>query len=116
MNDRLGISCIAGCLCEHLVQVERARVLGDALEAAVDLFGTERGLAQLSLDIAAYRLPGPCELTRNGGLVLAEQAAGLGERQLLCIVIAQAQSVPRIESRHSSAERRPDERHIPVSV
>lgn len=91
---------------QHLREIERTNILRDVLEAQRDLSIAQPRLgAELTLDVFANASAGACKMARHGGLVFAEQTAGLGERQLLNIVATEPQPVPGVEAIQRAAER-----------
>ena len=109
-------SCAVVCR-EHLGQVYGSGILGDHLEAARDLGLVQAGLdPKLAFHVLTNRPPCPREVSRCSGLVLAEQVPGLGERQGLAIVAAQAQPIARVEPGDREAERPLNERAIMLVV
>ena len=89
------------------------------MEALGDLRLGHTGLgAQLTLDVFTNGSPRPCEVARHRGLVLEKQTARLGQRQLLCIVAAQAQAVARLESGHRLSQGTANRRQVagPIGV
>ena len=89
-----------GILAEHTAEVEGARIFENALETAVDLCLVEPSfLAKIPFHFGSNRAPRLRKVSRNRGLVLLEDAAGLGERQLLRVVAREAQAIPRAKRR-----------------
>jgi hypothetical protein len=114
LNVRIGIPCIR--VAEQLGHVERACIVARALEGAVDLIGIETVRAQLLFDVAAERLARCREMPGDTRFVFTEQPSGLGERQSLRVVVAEAQTVPGIEPVDRCSQRGMDERDQPALV
>ncbi len=90
---------------QQLAQVERPRILADRRYALRDLGLVQAALgSQRALDVAAKDLARACQLARTGRLVLAEELARLGKRQLLRIVTGESEPVARRQVRDRARE------------
>src|SRR3990172_5125733 len=106
-----------GTTFEHFAKIDRPRVLHDALEAQRHLgIAHLRVGPELTLDLVPNGPPRARQMTRDGRLVLLEQPADLGERQLLRIVAAEPQPVSRGKPRHREPERLLHARDITGSI
>jgi hypothetical protein len=88
---------------EHGGQVERSHVVGDRREALCDLRLVETVRSEPALDAFTDRSSCTRELPGRRRLAFSKQAAGLGQREFLCIVASEAQPVARVESRQRLA-------------
>ena len=74
----------SGILAEHTAEVERPGIFEHGTQTAVDLRVVEPSfLTKIPFHLGSNRASRLCEMSRNRRLVLPDDAAGLGERQLL---------------------------------
>src|SRR5262245_55687677 len=78
---------------KDLSQIQRAGVSADRGEALRDLSFAHPALPQLLFHVLPDRTAGARQVSRHRGLMLAQRAANLGERQALGIVAGESESI-----------------------